>query len=348
MIGFTGKDPPVFALHPSERRRVTLVDDEPHALDVLVRAARSWDFDCQSARSAEDALALLEAQPTPIVVTDLRMPGRGGVWLIQEIQKRWPDISIIVITAGTDDDALAQCLVAGAHHYFLKPINFDEFHHALKSTLLSYQRRREKEKHRRSLQQSLNRQTRKLRRTFFSAIDCLVRTLEARDPYTSGHSLRVRDTALQLGRRLGLDARRLKRLSLAAKLHDIGKVGLAEGILNKPSALSTEEYSSVRDHPVIGEKILTPIIQSKEVLSAIRHHHERFDGAGYPDGLLGTNIPFLARIITVADCYDALTSSRAYRACLPPAAALDIMRLDSGKHFDPTLLPVFIDMIQTT
>lgn len=325
---------------------MTLVDDEPYSLDVLVRAARSWDFDCQSAHSAEDALALLERQPTPIVVTDLRMPGRGGVWLVQEIQKRWPLTSIIVVTAGEDDDALAQCLVAGAHHYFLKPINFDEFHHALKSTMRSNHHRREKEKYRHRLEQSLDRQRRKLRRTFFSAIDCLVRTLEARDPYTSGHSLRVRDHALGLGRRLGLSPRRLKRLSIAAKLHDIGKVGLAEGILNKPTALSVEEYSNVRDHPVIGERILAPIIRNQEVLAAIRHHHERFDGGGYPDGLRGAQIPYLARLITVADCFDALTSSRAYRACLSREAALDIMRLDAGKQFDPEMLPAFAEMIR--
>lgn len=332
-------------LHPSDRRRVTLVDDEPVALDVLARAARSWDFDCQAAGNAEDALALLERQPTPIVVTDLRMPGRGGVWLVQEIQKRWPETSIIVVTAGQDENALGQCLAAGAHHYFLKPINFDEFHHALKSTLRSYHHRREKERYRRRLESTLQRQTRKLRRTFFSAIDSLVRTLEARDPYTSGHSLRVRAYALGLGERLGLDGKRLKRLSLAAKLHDIGKVGLAEGILNKPAALSIEEYSNVRDHPVIGERILAPIIRSKEVLAAIRHHHERFDGDGYPDGLSGIKIPYLARVITVADCFDALTSSRAYRASLPPAAALDIMRMESGKHFDPAMMPAFVEMV---
>jgi response regulator RpfG family c-di-GMP phosphodiesterase len=325
---------------------VTLVDDEPLALDVMLRAARSWEFDCQAACSAEEAVALLERQPTPIVVTDLRMPGRGGVWLVQEVQKRWPETSIIVITAGLDDDALSQCLVAGAHHYFLKPINFDEFHHALNSTLRSYQHRRQKEKHHRQLQRSLTRQTRKLRQTFFSAIDCLVRTLEARDAYTSGHSRRVRALALGLGIRLELSPRQLKRLGLAARLHDIGKVGLAEGILNKPGALSAQEVASVREHPVIGERILTPIIRSRDVLAAIRHHHERFDGDGYPDGLRGTEIPDLARIITVADCFDAMTSSRAYRAGLSQDAALNVLCADSGKHFDPTLVPIFVEMIK--
>jgi response regulator RpfG family c-di-GMP phosphodiesterase len=338
----------VYTLHPSDRRRVTLVDDEPHSLDVLVRAARSWDFDCQSAHSAEDALALLERQPTPVVVTDLRMPGRGGVWLVQEIQKRWPETSIIVVTAGQDEDALAQCLVAGAHHYFLKPINFDEFHHALKSTMRSYQHRRDKEKYRRRLEQSLDRQRRELRRTFFSAIDCLVRTLEARDPYTSGHSLRVRDHSLELGRRLGLSPRRLKRLSLAAKLHDIGKVGLAEGILNKPTALSVEEYANVRDHPEIGARILAPIIRSKEVLAAIRHHHERFDGGGYPDGLAGEHIPLCARIITITDSYDAMAMTRKYHTAKSHSEVMEVLRQETGKKHDPELMALFSQVIESS
>jgi putative two-component system response regulator len=332
-------------LPAAARHQVTLVDDEPYALDVLVRAARSWDFQCQAARSAEEAIKLLERQPTPVVVTDLRMPGLGGVWLVREVQKRWPEASVIVITAGHDEDGLSECLAAGAHHYFLKPINFDEFHHALMSTLRSYQLRRQKEIYRRRLERALGRQKRKLKSTFFSAVASLVRTLEARDPYTSGHSLRVRGHALGLGARLGLERSCLKRLSLAAKLHDIGKVGLPEGILNKPAALSADEISEVRDHPVVGERILAPIIRHKDVLAAIRHHHERFDGGGYPDGLRGPDIPLLARIITIADCYDALTTFRAYRASLTPAAALNHLRLDAGKHFDPALVPVFVDMV---
>src|SRR5436190_8782762 len=165
---------------------VTLVDDEPYALDVLESAARSWRFDCQSAQSAEQALELLEKSPTPLVVTDLRMPGRGGVWLVREIQKRWPEIAIIVLTAGHDTDAVAQCLDAGAHQYFLKPIKLDEFRHALEATLRAHVRQREHTRHQDKLERALARQSRKLRVTFFSAIDSLVRTLEARDPNTSG------------------------------------------------------------------------------------------------------------------------------------------------------------------
>ncbi len=324
---------------------VTVVDDEPASRDVLVRAARSWNFSCQSAGSAEEAIGLLEEQPTPVIVTDLRMPGRGGVWLVREILTRWPEASVIVVTAGHEIDALAQCMDAGAHHYFLKPINFDEFHHALEATLRQHHRQRERDNYRRHLERTVARQTRKLRCTFLSAIDSLVRLLEARDPYTSGHSLRVGDYTARLAERLGLDATLCTRLNLAAKLHDIGKVGLPEGILNKPGRLTPEEFTLVRKHPVIGERILGPIIRSRSVRAAIRGHHERFDGLGYPDNLRGGNIPLLARIITVADCFDAMTSSRAYRVALSRAEALKILMDGAGTQFDPELVPPFVALM---
>jgi putative two-component system response regulator len=326
--------------------QVTVVDDEPASRDVLVRAARSWNYPCQAAASAEEAVELLQESPTPVVVTDLRMPGRGGVWLVREIQQRWPSASVIVVTAGHETDALTQCMDAGAHHYFLKPIHFDEFHHALETTLRQHQRHNERERYRRQLEKTVTRQTQKLRRTFLSAIDSLVRLLEARDPYTSGHSLRVCDLTVKLGEKLGLGEETLQSLSLAAKLHDIGKVGLPENILNKPDRLTEEEFVLVRKHPVIGERILTPIIRNPHVRAAIRGHHERFDGQGYPDGLRGDGIPILARLIALVDSFDAMTSNRAYRQALPTEEASARLRAGAGTQFDPELVPVFVGMIQ--
>src|SRR5262249_58547159 len=120
---------------------VTVVDDEPLARDVLVRAAGSWKFSCQSAATAEQALQMLERQPTPIVVTDLLMPGQGGIWLIREIRRRWPQVEVIVLTAGHDPDSAEECLQAGASHYFFKPIKLDEFRHVLETTRRTYQTR---------------------------------------------------------------------------------------------------------------------------------------------------------------------------------------------------------------
>jgi putative two-component system response regulator len=325
-----------------EELTVTVVDDEPASRDVLVRAARSWNFGCQAAASAEEAIGLLEKQPTPVIVTDLRMPGRGGVWLVREIQKRWPDASVIVVTAGQESDGLTKCMDAGAHHYFLKPINFDEFHHALKATLRHHERAR----YRRHLEGTVARQTHKLRHTFLCAIDSLVRLLEARDPYTSGHSLRVCALTMRLAEKLGLGEKACQSLSLAAKLHDIGKVGLPEFILNKPGRLTSEEFTLVRKHPAIGERILAPIIRSRSVRAAIRGHHERFDGLGYPDNLRGGNIPILARLLALADCFDAMTNNRAYRQALPRDEAVNVLIEGAGTQFDPELVTPFVAMIK--
>jgi response regulator RpfG family c-di-GMP phosphodiesterase len=324
---------------------VTVVDDEPMAQDVLVRAARAWHYECQAANSAEHALQLLEKQLTPIVVTDLRMPGRGGVWLIHEIRRRWPEINIIVLTAGNDPDAADQCLKAGAHHYFFKPINLNEFRHVLETTAREYHYQQENRRYRAHLERTVRRQTRRIRKTFLSAIEGLVRSMEERDAYTAGHSRRVSFYASRLAAALNLEPRVCKQLRLAAKMHDIGKIGVPEAILNKPAALTADEERVIRQHPVISERILQTIVSNPAVLAGIRGHHERYDGKGYPDGLAGEQIPLLARLITIPDCFDAMTTSRAYRAALPLARAREILAGGAGAQFDPAFVSVFLDLV---
>ena len=324
---------------------VTVVDDEPMAQDVLVRAARLWHYNCQSANSAEQALELLEKQLTPIVVTDLRMPGRGGVWLVHEIRRRWPEVNIIVLTAGTDPEAAEECRRAGAHHYFFKPIKLDEFRHVLETTARDYYYQQENRRYRAHLELTVRRQTRRIRKTFFSAIEGLVRSMEERDAYTAGHSRRVALYAGKLAAALDLEPRVRKQLRLAAKMHDIGKIGVPEAILNKPAALDRDEDRIIREHPVISERILKTIVTNRTVLLGIRGHHERWDGKGYPDGLRGDDIPLLARLITIPDCFDAMTTSRAYRAALPAAKAEEIIAAGAGTQFDPALVSAFLKLI---
>jgi putative nucleotidyltransferase with HDIG domain len=326
---------------------VTVVDDEPLAKDVLIRAAQSWNYQCQSAGTAEQALELLEKRLTPIVVTDLRMPGKGGVWLVHQIRQRWPQVGIIVLTAGHDSKSAEECLLAGAHHYFFKPIRLDEFRHVLETAWRTYQLQQENHRYRTELERRVRRQTSRVRSTFLSAIESLVRVLEERDPYTAGHSLRVHRYALRLADAVGLDGRQRKLLSLAAKLHDIGKAGVPESILHKPGRLTLAEESVVREHTVIGERILRPIIRNRDVLAAIRGHHERLDGNGYPDGLCGDQISFLARMIAIPDCFDAMTTERSYRAALPLSQALGVLSAGSGSHFDPELVRAFVKIAAT-
>jgi response regulator RpfG family c-di-GMP phosphodiesterase len=323
---------------------ITVVEDEPLAQDVLVRAARDWNYEAQAASTAEQALQLLEQRRTAIVVTDLRMPGKGGVWLVREIMKRWPRTGVIVITAGDDEDSAMQCLEAGAQRFFLKPIRLEEFRHALETTLRAYFLQCECEHYNRRLERAVQKQTRRVRHTFLSAINSLVRTMEERDPYTAGHSLRVGQYARLLAGALGLDERTRRQLSLAARLHDIGKAGVPEAILNKKGALDAEECLRIREHPIIGERILAPIIRSRAVLGGIRGHHERYDGGGYPDGLKGDQVPLLARLIAIPDCFDAMTSSRAYRDPLPVAYALEALRAGSGTQFQPEFVRAFLEI----
>src|SRR5262245_27592114 len=205
--------------------------------------------------------------------------------------------------------------------------------------------KQENKRYRRHLERTVRRQTRQIRQTFLSAIDSLVRTMEERDPYTAGHSVRVRRYSLALAGALDLNQKQRKLLSLAAKLHDIGKIGVPEAILNKPGSLTGEEMAAVRLHPEIGERVLRPIIRRPEILAAIRGHHERPDGGGYPDGLRGSAIPMLARIITIADCFDALTTSRAYRNALSLPQAVDVLRKGSGTQFEPAFLDAFLQVI---
>jgi response regulator RpfG family c-di-GMP phosphodiesterase len=276
------------------------------------------------------------------------MPGHGGVWLVRQIRRRWPKIAIIVITGGQETDAAVECLNAGAYRYFLKPIKLDEFHHALETTLRTCQLQHEHDRYHQRLERKVRRQTRKIRRTFLSGIDSLVRTVEARDHYTSGHSLRVRQYSLRLAEALSLDERLRKQLSLAAKLHDIGKVGVPDVILNKPGAFTEEEFDVVKQHPVIGERILAPIIRNLNILAAIRSHHERIDGRGYPDGLSEDSIPLLARVLSVADCFDALTSVRAYRPAMAIDHAVRILEDGAGEQFQPEFVRAFVDGVLST
>ena len=323
---------------------VTVVEDEPMAQDVLVRAARSWHYECQAAGTAEQALDLLESNPTPIVVTDLRMPGRGGLWLIHEIRKRWPGVGIIVLTAGGEPDATSECLRAGADHYLFKPIKLDELRHVLETTWRTYREECDQSDLRLRLERAVRKQTRRVRRTFLSGMTSLALTMEERDPYTAGHSRRVRDYALDLARALGIDRKRRRLLSLAAQLHDIGKVAVPDAILHKPGALTEEEVAVVRDHPVVGERILTPVVRNREILAGIRGHHERIDGTGYPDRLGGDEIPLFAKLIAIPDCFDALTTSRAYRNAMTCHEALSILRDGAGQHFDAELVRKFVEI----
>ena len=204
-----------------------------------------------------------------------------------------------------------------------------------------------KASHMHALSEEVKRLSRHLHELFVASMTTLVHVLEAKDPYTAGHSDRVSEMAETMAMHAWGVAPKTSELALAGKLHDIGKVGLRTEVLNKPGPLDEDEWDHVRSHPVAGERILSPIVKLSEVTRIVRHHHERFDGRGYPDSLGSTDIPEGARILSIADAYDAMTSNRPYRRALDPRLAAKEIRANAGKQFDPVWAELFLDLFET-
>ncbi len=186
-----------------------------------------------------------------------------------------------------------------------------------------------------------------LEKTYFNATKALIVALEARDKYTKGHSIRVMEYAESIAIKLGLEEKTVKNIRDAAILHDIGKIGVRDSVLLKPGRLSREEAEHINKHPEISEEIIKPISFLKEILPIVRHHHEKFDGSGYPDKLRGDNIPIGARIMAVADTYDAMTSHRPYRKSLHVNVAVSVLKKEAGRQLDPELVEVFLECLKT-
>jgi putative two-component system response regulator len=319
-----------------------VVDDEAPLRTMLRRLLEQQGMRCRDAASGAEAIALLEHEPADLVLTDVHMPGLDGVQLLGEIRDRWPETAVVLVTGVHDVDFAVQCLGHGAMDYVTKPFRGEEIRGRLGQVL---ERRRllvENRAYRRHLEERVQAQTRAYEELFLASLQSLADALEVKDRYTWGHSLRVARYATAIARELGLDAERLAQLELGARLHDLGKIGVRESVLSKPAALTPEEYAHVMEHPVIGWRILQPLLRdAPHALAVVRGHHERVDGRGAPDGLVAERIPLVARIAAVADAFDAMTSARPYRDGMTVDAALVDLARGVGTQFDAECVAAF-------
>src|SRR6267378_660144 len=298
--------------------RCLVVDDEPRLRRVLVRLLEGEGFGCAEAASGVEALQELERAPVPLVISDLRMPEMDGVTLLREIIARWPDTAVIVVTAVAEVESAVACLQLGALDYVAKPFHLDEV------------RARVMQAHR-------------IEELSLERLQALVHFLEEKDPYTRGHSVRVANYSLGIARQLQLDQEVIDLIALGAELHDIGKIGVSEAVLHKAGKLSDTEYRHIMEHPVIGARILEPLMRDAPgALAIVRSHHERLDGKGFPDGLKGDQIPLEVRIVGVADSFDAMTSVRPYRPALSVQKALQELEDGKGSQFHPPAVEAFL------
>ncbi len=331
-----------------EPLRCLVVDDEPHLRRVLVRLMQGDGFVCEEAGSGVQALDALARQPTSLVLTDLHMPELDGIGLLKEIRARHPDTAVMLITAVADVSTAVNCLAVGAMDYLTKPFHLEEVRARVRQAL---DRRRlvlENRDYQERLEEKVAVQARRLEELFLASVQSLAEALEVKDPYTHGHSLRVSKYSVVIARTLGLGQDVVRQIELGGKVHDIGKIGVREAVLNKAGPLTDDEYQHIMTHPVVGWRILGPLLGDMPMsLSIVRSHHERFDGRGIPDGLAGDDIPLEARIAAVADTFDAMTSVRPYRPGVPLQATLNELRRCAGAQFDPVVVDAFLSAIDS-
>jgi len=310
---------------------VVVVDDDPANRRMAVSALDTEDFRVTALASGEELIDYVSRQTPDLILLDILMPGMGGFEAmnrLRETRKDQCEIPVIFLTGDDSRETEMQGLQLGATDFIRKPF--------LPEVLaLRVRHVAELSRLQRNLTQEVDRKTKEIASLSLRVVQSLAQAIDAKDAYTKGHSSRVAEYARQIAARCGYSIRRQNEIYITGLLHDVGKIGVPDEIINKPGRLTREEYEIIKTHPVIGEKILQSIRERPELAIGARWHHERYDGSGYPDGLAGNEIPEIARIIAVADAFDAMTSRRSYRDILPPEHVRSELEKGKGTQFDP-------------
>lgn len=311
--------------------KILVVDDEKIVVDLHKKMLERNGYEVVVAHDGAEALEMIAAEKPDLILTDVLMPEMDGLRLCEELKKneRTNLIPVIMVTAVDDYDHRIRGIETGADDFLSKPVRSRELYARVKSLLRI-----------KTLTDNLE--------SAETVIFSLANAIEAKDPFTKGHIDRVSSLAVNLGRHIGLTMAEIGTLKKGGALHDIGKIGVKDGVLLKPGKLTPEEFEEIKKHPATGENICRPLHSLKPVLPIIKHHHEKFDGSGYPSGLAGEDIPLLARIMAIVDVYDALTSRRAYRNAMTHEQAMRIFKKDiSEGKFDPILFARFEELIES-
>jgi putative two-component system response regulator len=336
-----------------EPRAILVVDDEDAIRLALARFLSMRGYTVHTAEDATSAMAVLRRERCSLLLCDVRMPGKSGIDLVPEALDLDPDLAIVMLTAVNDAPTAAQILARGAMDYLMKPIELDTLLQAVQRVMhrrdLSVERRnveriiREEVSSRTS---DLEREKSSLRQMTVQVVDALINAQEAKDQYLRGHSQRVAELAASMAEELGLNPDLVEEVRLAGRLHDVGKIGIRESVLNKPGALTAEEFEHVKEHVQIGVEILSPLRHLSSVLTYVLDHHEHWDGSGYPRGIAGDAISLGGRILCAADAFDAITSQRAWRSPMSPEATVEYLAGQAGTLLDPGVFDVLASVVR--
>lgn len=329
------------------RERILIVDDEPE-ITAILSDLFVGKYDCTTAGSAEEALGILAGNEYELVVSDITMPGMSGLDMIPHVKNDAPNTVVVMISGMQTVESAIDALRLGAFDYVMKPFDLRQVEAVVKRALEHQDLIVSKQRYEDHLEELVEQRTAELDRAlnsledaYRSTLKALTAALETRDLETHGHSERVVTYSMRLGREYGLDSQRTKSLEFGSLLHDIGKIGVPDLILRKPAKLTPEEWVVMREHPLHGQQILRGIAFLEGAARVVAQHHEKWDGSGYPLGLGGEEIDVCARIFSVADAFDAITSNRVYRKGKPYHAAAQELDDWSGKQFDPKVIEAF-------
>jgi putative nucleotidyltransferase with HDIG domain len=329
----------------TDQPETLLVVDDEAAIRRLLRQKLSGEgYRCEEAGDPEQVLPILETDAIALVVLDIKMPGKTGIELLPEIKSGYPDTAVIMATAINEIGVAVQCLKQGADDYICKPFNLEELSLSIKRALEKRHLQFEIREYQQYLEERVEEQTAEIKRLFLGAIEALVSALEAKDKYTAGHSRRVTEIALALGNELGLNGQAMEDLRWGSLLHDIGKIAVDSVIQNKPGKLTPEEYEHIMTHVQVGAEIVRPLVSGK-ITGMIEHHHDHYNGNGLHQVIAGDNIPLGARILAVADAFDAMMSDRPYRSAMSITDIVVEIKRCAGSQFDPAIVAAFLNTV---
>lgn len=315
--------------------KILLVDDEPDNLALLYRTLRG-KYDITKTTSPIEALDILNKNKIDLVISDHKMPEMDGVEFLKRVYDKYPDTMRLLVTAYTDSTILIDAInYAKIYRYIKKPFEPNELLLTVSNTLEYLQ-----------LKLDNANLINDLKELFAGTIKAIIEAMDAKDAFTMGRSRRVTFYALKIARAINLPEDTVNKIELAAMLHDIGMIGVSDNIIYKVEKLDEKDWEEIRNHVKHGVRILEDIKQLRDVVELIKYHHEFYNGSGYPAGLQGEAIPLGSRIISIADAYDAMVSSRAYRQPRSPEQALEILHNMRGIQFDPDLVEVFDDVVE--
>ena len=322
--------------------QIIVVDDDAIILKRSWNTLTDAGFKVIALKPGKALLEYTVEHPAPdLILMDINMPEMSGFDVIQELKRSnisWRETPVIFLTANEDEEIETQGLSLGAMDFIRKPfvpsVLVLRVKHAVELTRLQ-----------RNLESMVDEKTKENENLFFHVVECLADAIDAKDNYTNGHSGRVAAYSKEIARRYGYDEKQQEKIFMMGLLHDVGKIGVPDEVINKPGRLTDEEFACIKKHPAIGYKILSNIKEMPELSAGARFHHERYGGNGYPEGISGLDIPEVARIIAVADAYDAMTSNRSYRGVLPQEKVRDEIEKGKGTQFDPQFADIMLEMI---